>query len=64
MSINGFRSTPNPDTPPDSWDPTGVCPRCGRTSNFRSLASLPVTFDPHIAAVGRTVHEIRWSSSR
>lgn len=53
MSINGFRSTPNPDTPPDSWDPTGVCPRCGRTSNFRSLGSLPVTFDPHIAAVGR-----------
>lgn len=25
---------PNPDTLPTSWDPSGLCPRCGRTSNF------------------------------
>lgn len=43
---------PNPDTPPDSDDPTGVCARCGRTSNFRSLGSIPVTFDPTVVAVG------------
>jgi hypothetical protein len=36
---------PNPDTPPDSADPTGVCPRCGRTSNFRAVAPpIPLTF--------------------
>jgi Domain of unknown function (DUF4145) len=34
----------NPDTPPDSYDPTGVCPRCGRVSNFQVLGSLPVSF--------------------
>lgn len=53
MSTNGFRSTPNPDTPPDSWDPTGICPRCGRTSNFHNMGNLPVTFDPRIVAEGR-----------
>lgn len=25
---------PNPDTLPTSSDPSGLCPRCGRTSNF------------------------------
>jgi hypothetical protein len=34
----------NPDTPPDSSDPSGVCPRCGRASNFKVLGSLPVSF--------------------
>jgi uncharacterized protein DUF4145 len=34
----------NPDTPPDSYDPAGVCPRCGRASNFQVLGSLPVSF--------------------
>jgi hypothetical protein len=24
----------DPETPPDSTDPAGICPRCGRTSNF------------------------------
>lgn len=34
---------PNPDTPPDERDPAGVCPRCGRNSNFECMGSLPVT---------------------
>ncbi len=34
----------NPDTPPDSHDPAGPCPRCGRISNFSIEGSLPVTF--------------------
>jgi Domain of unknown function (DUF4145) len=46
-------STSNPDTPPDSWDPTGICPRCGRVSNFRNLGSVPVTFDLKLGAEGR-----------
>ena len=44
--------TPNPDTPPDSYDPTGVCARCGRASNFRSLGDVPVTFDTNFVAEG------------
>jgi hypothetical protein len=34
----------DPDTPPDSSDPSGVCPRCGRASNFQALGSLPISF--------------------
>jgi Domain of unknown function (DUF4145) len=35
---------PNPDTPPDSADPTGICPRCGRNSNFRAITEpIPIT---------------------
>lgn len=34
----------NPDTPPDSNDPTGLCPRCGRVSNFAPLGLLPLTY--------------------
>jgi hypothetical protein len=34
----------NPDTAPDSSDLSGICPRCGRASNFELLGSLPVTF--------------------
>jgi hypothetical protein len=34
----------NPETPPDSSDLSGICPRCGRASNFRLLGSLPVSF--------------------
>lgn len=35
----------NPDTPPDSTDPTGVCPRCGERSSFEVGPSHPVSFD-------------------
>jgi len=33
----------NPDIAPDSSDPSGPCPRCGRVSNFTILGSLPVS---------------------
>jgi hypothetical protein len=35
----------NPDTPPDSHDPAGRCPRCGRPSSFEVIGSLPITID-------------------
>ena len=38
----------DPDTPPDSSDPSGRCPRCGRTSNFELLGELPVTFGSNV----------------
>jgi hypothetical protein len=50
---SSLTSASNPDTPPDSWDPVGICPRCDRVSNFRSLGSVPVTFDLTIGAAGR-----------
>jgi Domain of unknown function (DUF4145) len=34
----------NPETLPDSADPSGPCPRCGRVSNFSYVASLPASF--------------------
>ncbi len=34
----------NPDSPPDTNDPTGICPRCARTSNFDLLGSVALTF--------------------
>lgn len=46
-----FREEPpkrerNPDAPPDSDDPTGICPRCGRSSSFDHTGDpLPVTLD-------------------
>ena len=32
------------DALPDSTEPTGPCPRCGRASNFGLVGTLPVTF--------------------
>ncbi len=51
--MSRFTGTPNPGTPPDSYDPAGVCQRCGRVSNFRNLGNVPITFDMKIGAVGR-----------
>lgn len=50
----------NPETPPDSNDPTGLCPRCGRTSNYELLGSLPVTFggSVSIGRDGRQEHDL------
>lgn len=50
----------NPDTPPDSTDPTGACPRCGQRSSFEVGPSHPVSFDGSVhvmsaAAGGATV---------
>lgn len=30
---------------PDSYRPSGLCPRCGKQSSFEHAGSLPVTFD-------------------
>ena len=35
---------PDPDTLPDSSDLSGQCPRCGRTSNFVAIGTVPLTF--------------------
>lgn len=35
----------NPETPPDSTDPTGTCPRCGQRSSFEVGPNHPVSFD-------------------
>jgi len=34
----------DPDAFPDSTDPSGPCPHCGRVSNFEVMEALPVTF--------------------
>jgi Domain of unknown function (DUF4145) len=39
--------TSNPDTPPDSTDPTGPCPRCGRVSNFEFIEGTPLVVKGH-----------------
>jgi hypothetical protein len=35
----------DPDRLPDSTDPSGPCPRCGRVSNFSKRGEAPVTYD-------------------
>jgi hypothetical protein len=40
---------PNPDTPPDTSDLTGPCPRCGNRSNFSVAGTVGVTFGGGIA---------------
>jgi hypothetical protein len=50
----------NPDTPPDTADPGGPCPRCGRVSSFEIIATAPVTFFSGIyVAVGRGTDDER-----
>ena len=44
----GKRDEPIPEPHeglPDSYRPSGLCPRCGKQSSFQTLGSLPVTFD-------------------
>jgi hypothetical protein len=43
---------PDPDSPPDSRDLGGPCPRCGRTSTFELIGRLPLTFDRTLQGVG------------
>lgn len=45
----------NPDTPPDSTDPTGVCPRCGERSSFEVGPSHPVSFDGGVSVMSAAV---------
>lgn len=44
---------PDPDSLPDSDDPTGPCPRCGRPSNFTPLGWVPVSFREDVFAAER-----------
>ncbi|MQP33382.1 DUF4145 domain-containing protein [Rhodococcus erythropolis] len=37
----------NPDTLPTSGDPSGVCPRCGKTAHFDLLGTLPLLRNPN-----------------
>lgn len=34
----------NPETPPDTTDPRGPCPRCGNRAGFEIVGSLPVSY--------------------
>ncbi len=42
MSTSG--PEPDPDRLPDSSDPNGPCPRCGRVANFQPCGTADVTF--------------------
>jgi len=39
---------PEPDTLPDTHDPTGPCPRCGRHSSFELIAWTPLVVEAGI----------------
>jgi hypothetical protein len=34
----------NPETPPDSTDPRGPCPRCGNRAHFQEQGNIPVAW--------------------
>lgn len=38
----------DPDALPDSSDPSGPCPRCGRPSNFQIKGNGPLTYKPDV----------------
>lgn len=47
-TANDDQPTHDPDTLPDSTDPSGPCPRCGRVSNFGLAGAVPVSFRDEI----------------
>jgi hypothetical protein len=48
------KPTHDPDTPPDSVDPAGICPRCGLTSNSMQVgSSIDLAFRGDIRAAER-----------
>jgi hypothetical protein len=49
----GDHPTRDPDTLPDSTDPNGQCPRCGRISNFAVGATSPISFRKDVFAMRR-----------
>lgn len=53
----------DPDALPDSTDPSGPCPRCGRVSSFELIGSLPVTGrnDGHYAMGRDGTYERLWT---
>lgn len=47
-SSKGKSGEPLPEPhegPPDSYRPSGLCPRCDKQSSFEALGSIPITFD-------------------
>lgn len=56
--------TPNPDRLPDSSDPNGPCPRCGRVANFQSCGVADVTFKHGGYATNRSGTIERLASQR
>jgi uncharacterized protein DUF4145 len=51
------RSRAQPDTPPDTADPTGICPRCSRSSNFKGVVPpIPLFFTG--TQIGRPDHTV------
>lgn len=65
QKATGKRGEPLPENheePPDSTNPSGLCPRCEKQSSFDLVGSLPLTFDGgYIVGRGepntRTFHE-------
>ena len=51
-TIHTDSAIPDPDRLPDSSDPNGPCPRCGRVAHFRSLGSAPLTYRTDVFASG------------
>lgn len=47
----------DPDRLPDSADPNGPCPRCGRVAHFAPVGTADVTFRKD----GSLVADARWS---
>jgi hypothetical protein len=50
----------DPDRLPDSSDPSGPCPPCGRPSNFELRGTAPVTFTIGVYAVGERGDQRVW----
>lgn len=42
---------------PDSYKPSGLCPRCGKQSSFENIGFLPVTYDSGILVSPDGDHE-------
>jgi hypothetical protein len=62
----GSRGEPLPlrnEGPPDSYRPSGLCPRCGKQSSFEAIGSMGVTFDSTVA-VNRDLSRERLTSDR
>ncbi len=56
--------TPDPDRLPDSTDPNGPCPRCGRVANFQSCGVADVAFKHGVHAMNRRGTTERLTSQR
>jgi Domain of unknown function (DUF4145) len=61
---DGYTPKHNPDTPPDSSDPAGPCPRCGRVSNFSIEGTVGVTFAGGSYTIGPGGHQERIDSQQ